>query len=50
MSEWEFLHGLTGEELNDAMATGGTEEDWAWIEARESKEAAQRAAAGEGSD
>ena len=31
MSEWDFLWGLTGDTLMDAMATGGTEEDWAYI-------------------
>ncbi|WP_175525274.1 hypothetical protein [Microbacterium sp. cf046] len=38
MSEWDFLHGLTGQELEDAMSTGATAEEWAWIEARESEE------------
>lgn len=50
MSEWEFLHGLTGQELHDAMSTGATAQEWAWIEAREAKEAEQRAAAGDHSD
>ena len=35
MSEWDFLWGLTGNALMDAMSTGGTAEDWAYIEERE---------------
>lgn len=37
MSEWDFLWGLEGDELWDAMTSGGTEEDWAYIEKMESK-------------
>lgn len=47
MSEWEFLHGLTGQELDDAMSTGATAQEWAWIEAREAQQAEERAAARE---
>ncbi len=32
MSDWDFLWGLTGDELMDAMASGGTADDWAYIE------------------
>lgn len=35
MSEWDFLWGLTGNALMDAMTTGGTAEDWAYIEEQE---------------
>lgn len=28
MSEWDFLWGLSGQELDDAMASGAT--DWEW--------------------
>lgn len=35
MGDWDFLHGLSGQELEDAMSTGATAEEWAWIEARE---------------
>ena len=38
MSEWDFLWGLTGEALMDAMATGGTAEDWAYIEEHEGRQ------------
>lgn len=37
MSEWDFLWGLEGEELMEAMASGGTEEDWEYIEEKERK-------------
>lgn len=37
MSEWDFLWGLEGQELLDAMATGATYEEWAYIEAQEYK-------------
>lgn len=47
MSEWDFLHGLTGQELDDAMSTGATAEEWALIEAREAEEEKGRTA-GEG--
>lgn len=36
MSEWDFLHGLEGQDLVDAMSTGATAEEWAWIEAQDS--------------
>lgn len=32
MSEWDFLWDLSGQELIDAMGSGGTEADWAYIE------------------
>lgn len=32
MSEWDFLWDLSGQELTDAMASGGTEADWEYIE------------------
>lgn len=32
MSDWDFLWGLEGQELLDAMATGATYEEWAHIE------------------
>ncbi len=32
MSEWEFLWGLTGQELEDAMACGYTKEDAPYVE------------------
>ena len=35
MSDWDFLWGLEGQELLDAMATGATYEEWAYIEAQE---------------
>lgn len=44
MSEWDFLHGLTGQELDDAMSTGATADEWAWIEAREAEEETGNAA------
>ena len=37
MSEWDFLWGLEGEELIDAMSSGGTYEDWAYIDEIERK-------------
>jgi hypothetical protein len=37
MSEWDFLWGLSGQELEDAMSSGGTADDWAYIEAQERK-------------
>lgn len=37
MSEWDFLWGLSGQELEDAMTSGGTDEDWAYIEEQERK-------------
>ncbi|MGN1196404.1 MAG: hypothetical protein ACI4TA_02265 [Acetatifactor sp.] len=35
MSEWDFLWGLEGQELIDAMTSGGTYDDWAYIERME---------------
>lgn len=32
MSEWDFLWGLSGQELKDAMSSGGTAHDWAYID------------------
>ena len=37
MSEWDFLWGLEGQELLDAMASGATYEEWTYIEAQEYK-------------
>ena len=42
MSDWDFLWGLTGQELMDAMATGATYDDWAYIEEMERKEENRR--------
>lgn len=35
MSEWDFLWGLEGDELMDAMASGATSWDWDYIEQQE---------------
>lgn len=35
MSEWDFLWGLEGQELFDAMESGGTYDDWAYLEKME---------------
>lgn len=35
MSEWEFLWELEGQELMDAMTSGGTYDDWEYIERME---------------
>ena len=35
MSEWDFLWDLEGQELIDAMTSGGTYDDWAYIERME---------------
>ena len=35
MSEWDFLWGLEGDELMDAMASGATASDWDYIEQQE---------------
>lgn len=35
MSEWDFLWGLQGQELSDAMSSGGTYDDWKYIEEME---------------
>lgn len=37
MGDWDFLYGLEGEELIEAMATGATKEEWAIIEREERK-------------
>jgi hypothetical protein len=37
MSEWDFLWGLSGQELEDAMLSGGTSDDWAYVEEQERK-------------
>lgn len=37
MGDWDFLHGLSGQELDDAMSSGATAEQWAWLEAQEMK-------------
>ena len=44
MSEWDFLWGLTGDALMEAMATGGTSEDWAYIEEQERRQQTQKKA------
>jgi len=38
MSEWDFLWGLSGQELEDAMTSGGTADDWAYVEEQERRE------------
>lgn len=38
MSEWDFLWGLKGQELIDAMTSGGTYDDWAYLEEMERKQ------------
>lgn len=38
MSDWDFLWGLEGQELMDAMSSGGTYDDWAYIERMERKQ------------
>lgn len=43
MSDWEFLHdmnneGCSTEQLLEAMASGGSPQDWAYIEKQEKKE------------
>ena len=38
MSDWDFLWGLSGKELEDAMTSGGTAADWADIEEQERRE------------
>ena len=42
MSDWDFLYELEGQELEDAMTTGATAEEWAYIAAREREEEAER--------
>lgn len=38
MSEWDFLWGLKGYTLMDAMCTGCTDDDWDYIEEMESRQ------------
>ncbi len=49
MGDWDFLHGLSGHELEDAISTGATREEWALIEAQEAKKP-ETAPRGEGAD
>jgi len=35
MSEWDFLWGLSGQELMDAISTGATADDWDYIEEKD---------------
>ncbi len=35
MGDWDFLHGLEGQELQDAMSSGATSEEWAFVEAQD---------------
>ena len=35
MSEWDFLWGLEGDELMEAMSTGMTDADYAYLEEQE---------------
>lgn len=37
MSEWDFAFGLTGQELEDALSSGATAEEWALIEAQDER-------------
>lgn len=37
MNEWDFLWGLSGKELEDAMTSGMTEEDYLYLADRERK-------------
>ena len=37
MSEWDFLWGLKGQELEDAMSSGGTAGDWDFVEEQQRK-------------
>ena len=37
MSEWDFLWELSGQDLVDAMSSGGTKEDWAFVEEQQRK-------------
>lgn len=33
MGDWDFLYGLDGQELDDAISSGGTAQDWtSWEE------------------
>ena len=35
MGDWDFLHGLEGQELLNAQATGATDWDWRYVEEEE---------------
>lgn len=35
MSEWDFLWDLSGQELEDAISSGGTATDWRYVEEKE---------------
>lgn len=35
MGDWDFLHGLEGQELQDAMSSGATSQEWAFIAAQD---------------
>lgn len=37
MSEWDFLWGLSGQELEDAMSSGMTHADMSYVEEQERK-------------
>lgn len=37
MSEWDFADGLHGQELQDALSSGATAEEWAYIDAQDRK-------------
>lgn len=37
MSDWDFLWGLSGEELDDAMSCGMTRRDMSYIQEQEEK-------------
>lgn len=42
MSDWDFLWGLSGQELKDAMDSGATYDDWAYIDRMEREEEKKR--------
>ncbi|MBC9927262.1 hypothetical protein [Leucobacter sp. cx-169] len=33
MGDWDFADGLEGDALADALSSGGTAEDWAFVDA-----------------
>ena len=35
MGDWDFLHGLEGQELLNAQATGAPDGDWRYVEEEE---------------
>lgn len=37
MSEWDFLWGLSGQALEDAMSSGGTDDDWEYVARQEER-------------